>query len=326
MASKSIGIEIGSDTLKMTVVQGSKVLLMAAERLPDHLIQDGRVLSPETMSSFIKQMRKNHHIPGGQCAMVLPPQFVIGLQLSLPVMKEEELLLNLPFEFHDYVGKGDDVYNYDYIIRDVHDNIMDIYAVAVRHDLVEEYWNIFKKAGLDLKVAIPQEMAWLNLIGEAKDVPEKLAIVDIGHNSTRINIFDKDNFVMGKGVEFAGQLFDETIAAEMKMDPHAARSRKEGNIDDILNAEFMQQPFGAVAIEVMRTVSFYNYSLSPEQEPLKDVYFCGGSANIEILRTAITNATELNLHPIDQLLNTKDDDASMALRCALCVGAAIQLQ
>jgi len=120
--------------------------------------------------------------------------------------------------------------------------------------------------------------------------------------------------------------FGLTIASELQMDPRAARTHKEANQDDVLNAEFMQQPFGAVAIEVMRVISFYNYSLAPEDEPLKDVYYCGGSSVIEMLRTAIQKATELEVKPISQLLGEQTEDQEQALQCALSVGAALQLQ
>lgn len=326
MASKTIGIEIGSDSLKVSVVKGKKIQQMVSVKLPDHMIQEGRVLSPDALSNFLKEVLNKNHIRGGVSALVLPPQLVIGLQLTLPMMNESELLLNLPFEFHDYVGKDSDEFDYDYIINSVEGNFVNIYAAAVSRKPVEEYWSIFKKAGLKLKAAMPPEMAWLNVLSHAQQVPKKLAIVDIGHTSTRVSIFANGNFVMCKAIDFAGQLFDETIVSQLHIDPHAARNRKEANQDDILLAEYMQQPYGAVAIDVMRTISFYNYSLPAEEEPLKDIYYCGGSSNIELLRTAIKNATELNLAPISQLIEQDNIDQEEALTSALSVGAALQLQ
>ena len=58
MASKMLGIEIGSDSLKMALVKKGTVTAMAAERLPDHLVREGRVVSPATMSQFVKTMLK----------------------------------------------------------------------------------------------------------------------------------------------------------------------------------------------------------------------------------------------------------------------------
>lgn len=324
MASKMIGIEIGSDTIKMVVVKGDQIQKMAVERLPDHLVQEGRVTAPIMMQRFIKNMMKTHRIRGSQCALVLPPQVVISAHITLPVMSESELKLNLPYEFRDFVGKEGDEFDYDYIVKRIHDNVMELYAAAVRRKLVEDYWTILKKAGLTLKTAMPAELAWMNLLSKTKDAPKKLAIVDIGHETTRINIFRKGVFVMGKTVEVAGQLFDETIAEIQDLDPHAARNRKEGNIDRVQSEEFMHQPYGMVAMEVMKTLDFFNYSLAEGKKPLKEIYFCGGSSNIEILRTAVVKATGMNPHRIYRLVNMKEENIDLAMRCALAAGAAMQ--
>ena len=197
IASRMIGVEFGSNTLKMAVCSGGKIKKMAVERMPEDLVREGRVISPAAMTEFLKTMMKNNGIRGGNCALVLPPQLVIAHHVSMPVMGENELKLNLPFEFRDFVGKDGSKNDYDYSVMDVKDNVMSLYAAAVRKDIVEEYYSIFKKAGLTLKVATPAEMAWRNLVETANNLPRKLCIVDIGHNTTRVNIFVDGNFVMG---------------------------------------------------------------------------------------------------------------------------------
>lgn len=324
MASKLIGIEIGSTTVKLTVVKGNQVLAMVSARMPEGLVREGHVTTPAAMTTFLKNMMKENGIRGGQCALVLPPQIAVCQHVTLPVMSEAELKLNLPFEFKDYVGKDAEEYDYDYIVVGIHDGVMDLYAAAARRSVIEEYWSIFKKAGMTLKLAMPAEMAWLNLIARQENLPKKLAIVDIGHNSTRVNIFADGNFVMGKDIEFAGQLFDETIAAETHVDAHVARTQKEANINKIQSAEFMQQPYGALAIEIMKTVNFYNYSNSAEDKPLQDLYYCGGGSMIETLRTAIIKATGLTPHHITRLLNLEGVSGDAALTCGIAAGAAVQ--
>ena len=130
--------------------------------------------------------------------------------------------------------------------------------------------------------------------------------------------------MMGKDIEFGGQLFDETIALEQGVDTYVARSRKEADINNIQSSESLKQPYGSIAIEVMKAMTFYSYSDGMEKEPIRDMYLCGGSANIEILRTAIVKATDMVPHHITKLLNVKEDQAALALRCGLAAGAALQ--
>ena len=325
MASKMIGVEFGSNTLKMAVCDRGIVKKMAFERMPDDLVREGRVSSPAAMTEFLKTMMKNQGIRGGNCALVLPSSMVISHHVSMPAMSEAELKLNLPFEFRDFVGKEGVKYDYDYSVMSIKDNVMELYAAAVRKDTVEELYSIFKKAGLTLKIATPAEMAWLNLIRQNENLPKKLCIVDVGHNTTRVNIFANGNFVMGKDIDLAGSLIDQTISDTQQIDVHAARTRKESNMNGILTSELVNEAYQSLAIEVMKTVNFFRYSDLTEGGPLEHLYYCGGSAVVEPLRTCLLKATNMTMHHVQRLVKMDGASADQALYCALAAGAGCQI-
>lgn len=322
--SRMIGVEIGSNTLKMAVVSGGQVKKMAYKAMPEDLVREGRLTSANAMTAFLKDMMKENGIRGGSCALVLPAPVVLGHHVSMPAMSDAELKLNLPFEFRDFVGKDGAKFDYDYSVMGVKDNVMDLYAAAVRKEIVEEYYAAFKKAGLTLKVATPAEMAWRNLISAKTDLPKKLCVVDIGHAITRVNVFVDGNFVMGKDIEMAGALVDQTIADNQQIDAFAARLRKEANMNKVLSAEFMNDAYQVLAIEVMKIVNFFNYSDKTEGGPLEHLYYCGGSSVIEPLRTCLLKATGMTLHHIYRLVDLDGASADQALYCALAAGAASQ--
>ena len=324
MSKKMIGIEIGAEALKLAVVRNGKIVKMAVETMPAHLIADGRVTSSGAMVRFLKEVMRDYKIRGKECAFVIPPQMVISQKLTIPQMTEAELKLNLPFEFKDYVGRNTDDYEFDYVVNSIHDQMMDLYAVAVRKQHLEDFYQIFKQAGMNMKVAIPAEMAWLNVINNAPNTPKSLCIIDIGHEKTRINIYKDNRFIMGKNIEYGGQLFDEAIAMEQGVDIYVAHNRKETNLNHVQSLESLKQPFGTVAMEIMKTMTFYSYSDGVDAEEINDMYLCGGSANIEILRTAIVKATDMVPHHIAKLLMVDDDQAAVAIRCGLAAGAAMQ--
>lgn len=325
MASRIIGIEFGSDTLKLAVVSGGMVRTMAVARMPENLIREGRITSAPALTQFVKEVCRRYGIRGGKCALVLPPQTVIAHQVTMPVMSENELKLNLPFEFRDFVGKEGSKYDYDYSVMSVHDNVMELYAAAVRKDLVESYYSALKKAGLTMKVAIPSEMAWLNLVLQGKNVSDKLCIVDVGHSNTRVNFFVNGTFVMGRDIEMGGALLDETIASRNRIDTHSARNIKDANMDGIQSCDELVDVYQALAVEVVKTVEFFNYSGMNQGAPLEHLYYCGGSSNIEGLRTAILKNTGLTCHHAQRLLPVTDEGyADLALYCAQAAGAALQ--
>ena len=324
MGSKHIGIEIGSDTLKIAVMKDGAVLKMAAERMPENLVREGRMVSGPAFTEFLKGMMKTYKIPRGNCSLVLPAKTVVSMRVNIPVMSESELKLNLPYEFREYVGKDVDKFDYDYIVIGIHGNVMSLYAAATRKSMVEDYYAALKKAGLTLKQAMPVEMAWLNLITQASGLPEKYAIVDMGHHVTRVSIFAKGDFIMGKDIEMGGSLLDETIAQNQEIDSFVARTRKESNMDNVLDAPYMTDSYNRIAIEVMKAINFYNFTRDTEDTLLKDVYCCGGSCFVEPLCNAIEKATDVRVSPISRMLDMGGINREMAAYCALAAGAALQ--
>lgn len=330
MGSKIIGIEIGSDTAKLVVCSSGQVHTMAVERLPENLVHEGRITAPDAMSGFLKEMRAKYRLPGGTAALVLPPRAVIAHSLTLPMMTAQELSLNLPFEFRDFVGQDGSKYQYDYALMSIPEEAggdpqrLDLFAAAVKKELIDEYYAMFKHAGFTLKIAIPSEMAWLNLVRRAQHEPNELCIVDIGHVSTHVYIYADGRFIMGKEIEIGGQQLDEAIASETKVDSHLARTYKESNLNNVLSMECCASIYNALAVEIMKAVNFYGYD-SP-QSNLQDLYYCGGPSQIEPLRLAILKNTGLTMHHINRLVPGVDETDDSVLCCALAAGAAVQQQ
>ena len=328
MAGKTIGIEIGNDSVKLAVINGGRVTATAVERMPDNMVMEGRISSPDAMSNFIKQMRKNHHIPGGNAALVLPYHAVITSVVTMPAMSDQELAINLPFEFRDFVGQDGAKYHYDYAVMDTiagsdgQPEKLEVFSAAVKKDLIDANFNMLKKAGLTMKTAVPHEAAWMNLVRQATREPKEICIVDVGHTATRVFIFANNRFIMGREIEIGGQLLDASISAEKEVDAHIARSYKESNMNDVQSSPECMDAYNALAVEVMKVVNFYT-NFSNRSDNLQDIYFAGGQSSIENLRVAVKKATGLTTHHISRLVpgGVENQDT---LCCAIAAGAAIQ--
>ena len=63
MAKKSyLGIDIGYDNMKLALVHGDQVKKTAVVPVPQKLIKEGRVVSPETMGELIRDSMKKYGI------------------------------------------------------------------------------------------------------------------------------------------------------------------------------------------------------------------------------------------------------------------------
>ena len=103
MAKKILGIDIGYDQLKLALCQGRRVLKTAVASMPENLLREGQVTSPEAMSELIRRTMKENKIHANLAALVLPNEAVYVKNVEMPEMTIDQLVYNLPFEFNDYI-------------------------------------------------------------------------------------------------------------------------------------------------------------------------------------------------------------------------------
>lgn len=324
MAGTILGIEIGAATIKFAEVRGKRLVRSTFLPLPDNLVRDGLIASPDGFIAVLKEAKKTLGLKSGPCALVIPEQAVIAHPITMPLMSEQDVTLNLPFEFRDFVGKETDKYLFDYSVQSIRQpqgkqgGTMEVYAAAVETKLMEDYYGWFKKAGFTMKTAVPPEMAWENLVRASTGEPREVCVVDMGATHTAVSIYRDGHYVMGKEIDLAGNTLDEVIATEFKLDARQARNYKELDPDQYLSC--CTETMNDLAVEIMRVVNFYSYHT--EGASLNDIYLCGGSVT-EGLRTAVLKATDMQLHHICRLVPGGVEDNATA-RCALAAGAAMQ--
>ena len=114
-----LGIEIGNRRIKFAVCTEDRVKQFVIEDLPDDLVRDVGILSWERMATFIKEMKKKHHITCKEVAMILPESTTYVRRFMVPYMTVEQLRFNLPYEFHDFITADKDSYFYDYAVMGI---------------------------------------------------------------------------------------------------------------------------------------------------------------------------------------------------------------
>lgn len=324
MAGTILGIEIGAATIKFAEVRGKTLVRCASYPLPDNLVHDGLITSPDGLIEVLKQAKKELKLKAGPCALVIPSRAVITHQVTMPLMSEADVALNLPFEFRDFVGKDSDKYLYDYSVQSIQQpagkqgGTMELFTAAVESKLMEEYYGWLKKAGFTMKIAVPAEMAWENLIRASGNLPKEVCIVDMGATHTTVGVYKDGHFVMGKDIDMGGGTMDEVIAGEYNLDSRQARNYKEMDPDQYLSC--CTEVMNDLAVEVMRVVNFYSYHTGGAA--LRDIYLCGGAVT-ESLRTAVLKATDMQLHHCCRLVPGGIENSATA-RCAIAAGAAMQ--
>ncbi len=330
MARTVLGFDIGACALKLARWDGSTVRGTAVVPIPDNLVKNGAILSYAAMSDLIRETVRERRLSGRDCAVILPARHAFLRQVTLPAMTADQLRVNLPYEFRDFLTMDKDKYFYDYAVTSLErggdgaPRQMDLTAAAVPKEVVAEYRDMFRRAGLRLRTAIPAECACVNLLrAQAGGVEgREFSFLDLGHTASRLHIFTGTRFEATRVIEIGLSNLDEAIADALDVDEHIARTYKISNHRNVQTLEGALEIYTAIALDTRKAVNFYSFN--NRESNLRDLWCCGGGARIPALLDAISQSVELRLHDAAELLPPAARGVEHLSACAAAIGAAIQ--
>ena len=323
MARIKVGFDIGGSSMKAAAAQGGG-LRVETVRLPEKLIDENGITMPNAFSQFLKQTMKELRMPRGPAALVLPSNQVICRLVNMPEMNQEQLMMNLPYEFADFIQGAPDQYFCDYALGGMGSGdevgTRPIMGAGAAKRQLEQYIKMFAKAGVRLKKLVPQEMALIELCRAqpAGEGPREFCFVDLGHQQTRITVVLGDRVQATRRLNFGGRDMDLAIAEELGVDAFLAGTYKMGGQQAALAVPAVADVCERLAVEILKVVNFYQFTYRSSN--LSGVYLVGGGAALEPLRQAIENTAGLPLLDPGELLNTASGSAADGLFAA---GAAM---
>jgi|GEM_PF-810876 len=330
MALISIGLDIGNSEIKFAVKRG-KVWQTAVSVLPEELISNGHIQIDSATKRFLKAEKRRLRIPGGECTLVLPEQQVFCRPTVMPYIPENQLVLNLLYEFRDYIPQDNDRYFYDYAVERIVNNeegkpaSIELMAAAILKETAKSYSDLLSGTGINLKTAIPREMALVYMLRayeEANPGENRVyCITDIGQESTRVYFFESTHLSASRNIAIGCRDLDLVIADEKNVNEHIAASYKRTNFEGVMDDPRCREIYSRLAIEVMKAVNFYRFR--KVDSPLGDIYYMGGGAALRQLRDPITEAVGLTQHDITELLPEGVEEDEEILSAALACGATL---
>ncbi len=305
MSSKTVlGIDIGYDQLKLALVTDGRVMKTAITQMPENLFKDGRFISSETMASMIRQSMKESGMKAAQAAVVLPNELVYVKNVDVPMMTEEQLAFNLPYEFNDYITGEVTDYTFDYAVIDRDEESLHLLAVGIESAVVEDIQNMVRKASLKLVKTAPALCTYISLIRKQKEslmqVADEFGILDLGYNAITMYMYKQDRHIATRAFDIGLSSLDSIIADKYGVDRHLAHAYILKNYENCLAAEECSTFYDNVAVELMRAINFYEFS--NQGSSLNDIWVCGGGAANQPLVNTISDTLEAELHPASELI------------------------
>lgn len=336
MAKARLGFDIGSNSMNIALLKGDEIRLESV-RLPENLVDgEGNIVLPHVFTQLLRQLKRELNLPRARAALVLPPSQAICRLISLPKMTEDQLLLNLPYEFTDFIQGVADQYFCDYALcelteaEEAGESIgVPMMAAAAAKQTLANYVQMFAKAGIRLTTILPQEMALISLVqrveagkkDELSRQPEQeFCFVDLGHAATRITVVWRDRVQATRQIAIGGRNLDLLVAEEFGVDAFLANTYKQSNFQDVLTAPSLMELYDRIAVEILKVINFYQFTYRSSNLP--GIYLVGGGAALEPLRQAIEGALGMLLLEPAKLMGPELKQIEGVATGVFAVGAA----
>lgn len=331
MKQIKIGFDLGNSSMKIAALRRGGPELYEVP-LPEHLMEEDTIAMPHAFSAFLKRIKRSLGLPGGPAGLILPASQVICRLVTLPAMSVDQLLLNLPYEFNDFIHGEPHQYHCDYALctpdpvpegEELPDTLT-MMAAAVEKQKVREYVRMFSAAGFALRRILPQEMALIQLAKAHRlanpQAPAEFCFLDLGYLSTRVFIIQGDRLQTMRRIPTGCRELDLVVADVLNIDPFLADAYKRGNHLDILSHPRCAEIYEHIAVEALKLVNFYHFTY--RQSQLQGIYLLGGGGGIAPLCQVLEETLGLPVLPIQALLPDGVQGEGAPAACAAAVGVS----
>lgn len=309
--NKVVGISIGNYRISVSYVVKGHLKSYFYENVPDNAVKEGMIQYWDAMSEFLRDTLKQHGIKCKNVIFSVPLNGVYIRNIELPLMNLQQLELNLPFEFHDYISESSDKYFYDYAVIEKTDKSMRLQAVACSKELIERYRKMAKAAKLVPIGLVPEVIGIQRILGAYKqqfsiEEQKDFAILDMGDQSFKIHFYNKGIYNATRTFEPGGQALAEKISEINGTDIHISHLALEDNLNNIQCHPSLVQMYENRAVEIMRALNFYSYSNNNNN--IDTLYYCGGASNIRKYIKVLSETINLPVKPLGDLVAVMDDE------------------
>jgi type IV pilus assembly protein PilM len=308
-----VGLDIGSRSIKAAEIvdtkRGPALKHFGIVDIAHGAIEEGAINDPETVAESIQQLFKSYNIKESNVAVSIGGYSVIVKKINVQTMAEEQLQETIHFEAEQYIPFDISDVNLDFQIlgeNESNANQMNVFLVAAKKDMVNDYINLVNLAGLNPCIVDVEAFALQNSFEanyNAQD--ENIALIDIGASKTSLNILKANSSVFMRDVSLGCGQINQKIMSLIECSFEEAEQLKYGDKPDRLTPDDLKGIVSSVVAdwctEIRRALDFF-YSTYPEDQ-IKRIIISGGGANIGEFRQLLANEASAEVESINPFKN-----------------------
>jgi len=313
----SIGLDIGSSTIKVTELRESKKGYQLANfgmvSIPPEAIVDGAIMNTSAVEDAIVSLLGERKIKTKDVVASVSGQSVMIRKITMPAMTEEQLEEQIQWEAAQYIPFEIADVNLDFQILNPGDEEgnMEVLLVAAKKEVINDYVTVLRDAGLNPVVIDVDAFALLNMYEMNYPIMENevVALVNIGASLINIVVLQGGRYVFSRDISMGGNLYTEEIQKQLSVSFEEAELLKKGgsrgeDTEEVMRKEVdmvIKEVSEQIAGEIARSLDFYS-AASPEA-PINKIWLCGGSCRISGLSEAIAKNQNLPVEILNPFRN-----------------------
>lgn len=289
-----IGVDVSSSAVKMLELADTGKGMRRVERysivtLPKEAVVDGVIAKADVVEAAMHEAWKALGTRTREVAMALPASSVITKKILLPgAASEAEIETQVTAEANQVASFPLEDVSLDFQIlganaKNPSEN--DALMVVSRRERVEERVALAEAVGLKVVIMDVDAFATLTAYEQmAFQLPDNgrgqtVAIVDIGANTTSVNVLHDNEPVYQRGHALGGNTLTSEIARRFDLSQEEAEdAKRKGLLPDSYESEVLQPFLDSVALEVGRALQLF-FSATSFQS-VDHILLAGGCAAI----------------------------------------------
>jgi len=307
----TVALDIGSGLIKLVAVQhggGDPVLTKVAyTTVVDDAIVEGEIMDPGIVADAIKGLMASAGVKTRQVVIAVGGRDVIIKKIAMDRMKEADAREVIRWEAEQHVPFDMENVELDFQILDPEGEglQMQVLLVAAKRELVENKTALLAEAGLTPSIIDVDAFALHNAfeVNYPNAMQGVVALVNIGHETTNINILEDGIPVLTRDLPLGTRRFREDIQRERGLSAEEADQLLQGFERNEILDPFLETRGEELAVGIERAAAFLQ-SASRSAGGISRMWLTGGGGRIPGLTKVLADRLRLPVelaNPLERL-------------------------
>ena len=300
-------IELTASAKKQTMIHNIIIF-----ETPEDSYEDGALKEPEKIAEAISQQLASRGITNKNAIFVLSSTKIVNREVMIPFVKENKIrgIINsnsseyFPVNIEDYVVSHSIL---ETVVDEENNKQLRVLAVAAPEHMVKSYYDLGQMAGLNVVALDYIGNAMLQLIKTQTTQNTTTMVIQLGSESTVLNIVQGDNLLLQRTVPYGTNSVVNVVMDDKGVDATTAMTLLQN--DRLITVDFDDNEatgaFRYLINNIGRVMDFYA-SKNPDK-PIEDVFLTGDGALIRGIDGLFKVQLNVSTRIMDSLYNIKFD-------------------